>query len=272
MNLRRHHRESRFTGFTLLEILLATAIFAIVLVAINTVFFAGLQLRRRTTEAVEQALPVNRALAILKTDLQNAVPPGGTLSGFFRAGVSAGSSVTGGIAAGNTSGSSSSTTSSSAAALSSRVSGINLPSGVQGGTLDFFTTTGHLTEEEPWGETQQVSYELTEPLEGTNNLGRDLVRVVNRNLLTQVSQIPERERLLSNIEYFELEFYDGLQWRQVWDTTATDTALPLAVRVKLLPAVDPRFETAVREPIQMMVLLVATGDPASTNTTTEATQ
>jgi prepilin-type N-terminal cleavage/methylation domain-containing protein len=251
-------RHSVRGGFTLLEILLATGIFAIVLIAINTVFFAGLHLRKRTTEAIEDSLPLNRALSVLKKDLQNAVPPGGHMAGFFRAGVSGGSTFTSGVASGVNG-----TTFSGA--------NLNLPGAMQGGTLDFYTATGQLSDYEPWSEIQQVSYLLVEPSESASSFGRDLVRVANRNLLTLVSQVPETERLLPNVEYLELEFFDGAEWRLVWDTTSTDTELPQAVRVRLLPAVDPVRETARREPIEMVVL-IAPRSSAGTNASLEVAQ
>ena len=95
-----HTGTVRRRGFTLIEVLLATAIFSIVLVAINVVFFAALHLRQRTTAAVDGALPLNQALAILRKDLQNTVAPSGTLSGQFRYGLT-GSSVVGSGSAGS---------------------------------------------------------------------------------------------------------------------------------------------------------------------------
>ena len=84
---RRHN-----SAFTLIEVLLAVGIFSIVLVAINTVFFAALRLRQHTSELVNESLPFNHALVLLRRDLQNAVPPGGLLAGDFRSGSSSGGS------------------------------------------------------------------------------------------------------------------------------------------------------------------------------------
>ena len=58
-------------AFTLLEILIAVAAFAIVLAAINTVFYSALRLRNSTTAAIERALPMEHALGIIKRDLAN---------------------------------------------------------------------------------------------------------------------------------------------------------------------------------------------------------
>ena len=62
-------------GFTLIEVLLAVGIFAIVLFAINTVFFSALKLERATSQAVDARVPLNQAFAILRRDLQGAVQP-----------------------------------------------------------------------------------------------------------------------------------------------------------------------------------------------------
>ena len=68
-------------AFTLLELLLAVLVFSIVLGAIHVVFFTAFKLRNKTADAIERSLPVQQTLAILKRDLANLVPPGGTLSG-----------------------------------------------------------------------------------------------------------------------------------------------------------------------------------------------
>src|SRR5688572_32082313 len=62
-------------GFTLIELLLGVAIFAIVLMAINTVFYSGLRLERATTRALDERVGLNQAMAILRRDLLGAVPP-----------------------------------------------------------------------------------------------------------------------------------------------------------------------------------------------------
>src|SRR5258708_18471485 len=79
-----HPALRRPRGFTLLDLLIAVAVFAIVLAAINAVFYGALRLRDKTTEALKEALPMQQALAIIKRDLANIVVPGGTLSGLLQ--------------------------------------------------------------------------------------------------------------------------------------------------------------------------------------------
>src|SRR5579872_6367070 len=80
----RHSRR----GFTLIEMILAIGIAAIVIVAINAVFFTSLHLRDATSNMVDAASPIDSAMTFIKRDLQcAATPTNGTskvLSGGFR--------------------------------------------------------------------------------------------------------------------------------------------------------------------------------------------
>src|SRR5687768_2007937 len=70
-------------AFTLIEVLLAVAVFAIVLGAINSVFFGALRLRNKTTEALEAAVPLQQALNTMQRDLEGMMLPGGGFAGTF---------------------------------------------------------------------------------------------------------------------------------------------------------------------------------------------
>ena len=74
------------TGFTLIEVLLALAISAIVLVIVSSVFASALKLQERATANVDESLPVERALTVLRKDLKNSVAPGGMLAGPLQSG------------------------------------------------------------------------------------------------------------------------------------------------------------------------------------------
>lgn len=194
-------------AFTLIEALLAVAICAIVLVAINAVFATAVHLRDKTSAAVEGTLPVSQALATLRRDLRGAVGPRGGLAGDFKCGAQ-GLGLNMGVTAPSASG------------------------------LDFFTTTGLISDSQPWGDLQEVCYLLLDPADGNAAAGRDLVRYVNRNLLaTTLVQPPEPQRLMSHVQSADFDCFDGLQWR-VWDTSLVDTNLPMAVRVRLQLAAD----------------------------------
>jgi len=228
-------------AFTLIEMLLAIAICAIVLVAINGVFATAVRLRDKTSEAVEEASPINRALDTLYRDLKATVGPGGFLAGDFKCG---------------------------AAAMGATM-GLSGEAGVAG--LDFFTATGAISDKAPWGDLQEVFYELKAPTD-RDEQGMDLVRCVNRNLLATTTQTPEIQRLLSHVRTLEFECYDGTQWRNTWDTSNGDTNLPTTVRVRIMLA--PRVgeqASRVARPLELLVPLVSQ-TPILTNSASGGTQ
>lgn len=246
-----HVRARR--GFTLIEVILAVGIFAIVMVSINTAFFSALRLRQRTSETLEDSLPLTQALALMRRDLQNAVQPGGTLMGNFRGGTATLNGNTGNL-----------TSTAPGAKGAPSVLGVNQAAG-----LDFYTTTGKLSDDAPWADIQQVNYQLVQP-EDRSKPGMELVRSVARNLLATASEVVEPQILAGNIETLDFLFFDGLQWRDQWDTSAGDTALPLAVRVRIYP-VPPESSTVRHEPLELLVLLPAS-QPATNSTMTEVMQ
>jgi type II secretion system protein J len=190
-------------AFTLIEMVLAIGIAAIVLIAVNAVFFTALRLRNATQAAVDAATPVDQALAVLRSDLQCAVTPtNGTskiLSGDFKVG-----SVTS--------------------------TGVSQPV-----AIEMFTATGGLSETKPWGDIQRVDYELKNPTDRSAP-GRDLIRSVTRNLLPVATPDVEDQWMMSGVQSIEFSCFDGAQWSDTWDTTALaspDTNLPVAVRVQI---------------------------------------
>lgn len=217
--------RSRTRAFTLVEVLLALAICAIVLVAINAVFATAVRLRDRTSAGIDENLPVERTLEVLTRDLKGTVGPRGFLAGDFKCGAQAmGASM-----------------------------GL---SGEAGGTgLDFFTDTGMISDKAPWGDLQEVLYELKAPTD-RNQAGMDLVRCVNRNLLAITTQTPEIQTLLSHVETVDFDCYDGSLWRNTWDTSAGDTNLPTAVRIRIKMVANPGEDAAKKAPLELLVPLV----------------
>jgi type II secretion system protein J len=227
-----HNRSTR--AFTLIEMLLAVAICAIVLVAINGVFATAVRLRDKTSEVIEEALPVTRALDIMHRDLQGTVGPGGFLAGDFKCGAQAMGAAMG------------------------------LSGEAGSGGLDFFTSTGTISDKTPYGDIQEVFYELKAPTD-RNQTGMDLVRCINRNLLATTTQTPEIQWLMGKVQTLEFDCYDGTQWRNTWDTSAGDTNLPVAVRIRI-QLVPTQGEAARNQrPLEMLVPL---GTQTLTNLTT----
>ncbi|MBE7502303.1 MAG: prepilin-type N-terminal cleavage/methylation domain-containing protein [Verrucomicrobiales bacterium] len=226
--------QSRVAGFTLLEVLLAVVVFAVVLVAMHYVFHGALRLRNRTTASLEEAVPLQQALAVIQRDLANLASPGGTLAGPLQ------TAPTG-----------------TTATLLGRVA------------PDFYTTVGVLRDTDPWPEIQRVTYRLTSP---TNDRpGLELFRSVNRNLLALVESTPDDQFLLGGVETVTFQYFDGTTWRYDWDSTGEMTAdltsgLPSAIKVEIVltSALTNRAEP---EPIELVVPVTVQAD---TDTATQA--
>jgi hypothetical protein len=122
-------------------------------------------------------------------------------------------------------------------------------------SIEFATTTGRLSPTAPWGDVQEVYYELRDPVRRIG-AGRDLVRGVIRNLLGTVSQDVEEQVLLPNVQSLEFLCYDGLNWRDIWDSSLGDTNLPSAVRVRIQMATDAQTSGVRPEPIEMVIPLI----------------
>ncbi|HEV2691779.1 MAG TPA: type II secretion system protein GspJ [Verrucomicrobiae bacterium] len=202
-NLRVRDRQA----FTLIEVMLAIGISGIVLVSVSSVLFTALHLRDSTADMVDAAAPVDSTVTFLKRDLQNCVvPTNGTskvLSGSFRAG-----------------------------------EGTVSDSGPV--SVEMYTTTGALSEKEPWAEIQRVTYELKTP--AIASAGRDLYRSVTRNLLSSGTPEVTDQLMLNNVADLKFTCYDGAIWQPTWDTssaTAVNTNLPQAVKVDIQMAGNP---------------------------------
>lgn len=219
-------------AFTLIEGVLALAISAIVLIAIGGVFAGALRLRDRTSDAVEGSLPLGQTLDLLQRDLQNSLGPSNVLAGDFKCG---------------------------AADM-----GENMGLSSSGAGLDFFTTTGVVHDDEPWGDIQEVYYQLVPSLDHSGP-GQDLVRYVNRNLLAAGIATPDKQSLLSNVRTVQFDCYDGTQWRSTWDTSQGDTNLPLAVRVSISVA---SADGLALPPYQLVVPLMTLSRTNAVPTTT----
>ena len=126
-------------GFTLIEVMLALGVSAIVLAAIGGVFFDAMRLRERTSALINESLPIYQAIDVIRSDLKSAVPPVGVLANTFRDG---------------------------------DVMTVN----GQGVGLQFCTTAGTLRSDAPWGDVEMVTYQLRDSGNGSRDLVRSVTR------------------------------------------------------------------------------------------------
>lgn len=217
----------RTQGFTLMEILLALAVSGVVLSVITTVYFSALQLRNRTTRTFDESLPRQHALLVLKRDLAALVPPGGTLGGELQTTPTTDTDST-----------------------------MNLfANGQQVGPW-LHTASGLISEYSPFADVQRVAYYLVDP---TNTLvaGRDLIRVISRNLLPATTDEAGSQWLLSGVESMYFQYHDGTSWLDTWDTT-TSSNLPTAIKIQLTPVGDAtRPNYYLQAPIEVVVPVLA---------------
>lgn len=228
---RLHGRRRGLFAFTLIELLIATAVFAMVLVVMNTVFAGALSLRKTTVRTVEESFPVNRLIALMKSDLRSMIPPGAT-------GVLAGP-ILGGRESALQGGSSRRSMNDLVFLEFTTTSGITDDSAI----MDDPRNLG-FTEPAPWPEAQKVNYYLREPVYRTDALGMELVRTVTRNLLAVNEELPYEQPLLEGVEAIEFLFYDGTTWMDTWNSTNQDIAMPQAIKVTIdyaAPTRDARF-------------------------------
>ena len=207
-------------AFTLIEMILAIGVAAMVLIAVNTALFASLRLRDATQNVVDAAAPLDQTVTFIRRDLQCVVTPtNGTskvLSGSFRAG---------------------------------NISSAGVP---ESAAVEMFTATGALSANSPWADIQRVTYELKQPSD-RNAVGRDLYRSVVRNLLTLTTPDVQDQLMLSGVQDIKFTCFDGAVWQETWDTTgltSTETNLPLAVRVDIQMAGN---NAATAQPIELVV-------------------
>ena len=185
-------------AFTLIELMIAVAISAVLIAAIGSVLFVTLRMRDSSMRATGQTAPVDRAISIMKHDLECVVPVG-KLAG----------------------------------AMGTDASGNGLTTTP---LLEVFTGSGLVSADEPWGDVQKIDYALQAPTNRGNFAGRNLVRSVTRNLLASGTVLPEPQALLEDVSTLQFSFYDGTNWNDTWSTSLSN--IPVAIRVNIELADD----------------------------------
>jgi type II secretion system protein J len=217
-------RRTNARGFTLLELLLATAIGAIVLLVINATFFAALRLHNATHDKIDDDLVVQRTLGIVRRDLAGIMLPANPQA----------------------------TTNTLSGQLSSDSNATNtLDTGSERITPDIYTSSGRIDGWSTFADVQSVSYYLSPAADGGPN--KDLVRVVTRNLLAAIEPVTENQTLLTGVRSAAISFFDGEYWADSWDTITSGT-LPSAIKFSLVVA--PRENATARTdpaPIELIV-------------------
>jgi type II secretion system protein J len=220
--------HNRNGGFTLLELLVATAIAAIVLLVINATFFSALRLHNTTHEKIDTDLELQRTLGIIRRDLAGIVLPGNPQA----------TNVLFGQLTTETFTSTSMDT-----------------SGGERVSPDLYTTSGRIDGWNSFSDVQMVSYFLTPATDGPT---KNLVRLVTRNLLPVQDMVGDEQTLLTGIQSATISFYDGTDWTDTWDSPTT-SMLPTAIKFSILMAPKTADTSSLTlSPVDLVVPVLAT--------------
>jgi type II secretion system protein J len=194
--LQRHQiRRARASAFTLLELLVAMAMVAILAVSLYASMQITFRAQKRADAAVDPPRTAQIAMDMIQQDLTNAVSPGGQLAGNFEG--TAGSD----------------------------------DRGHEADDINFYSTTESPQHADANGEIKNIELTVITPTNSSDHL---LVRRVTRNLLSLNSvATPDPEFVCDHVNSFTAQYYDGTNWNTTWDSTAEDNTLPVAVQVTL---------------------------------------
>jgi type II secretion system protein J len=222
----RDARRRGSAGFTLIEVLAATAMFAVLVGALYPVFHTAMRMREKAADVMEETLPRHYVAEVMKRDLRQVVAPVGILAGAF-------------------------------------VGKKEEDGTCRRDRLEFHTASGAVDSKEPWGDVQRVAYYLAESLVSVsgnkatgNTEAYELVRAVTRNLLASTEEDPKEERLLKGVRSLAFSYYDGEAWQDSWDSTTLENETPVAVRARIEFAAASANGPATF-PIEMVVPIAA---------------
>ncbi len=184
-------------GFTLLEVLVATAMVSILSLSLYASLRTAFRARDSALNAVVPVRTAQVAVDLLKQDLESALPPTGVLAGPFIG-------QFGGEVAGTS-------------------------------ALEFHCAGSAALVVHPNRPTRGPGIKRIElavvQLPGSNTTA--LVRRVTHNLLAPTIDTPDEEVLCRGVRAFVLRYFDGLVWQETWDSTLVGDVLPIAIELNL---------------------------------------
>ena len=188
-------------AFTLLELLMASAAFAMIVLVMKVTLMGSLSLRNRSQERMDALNLRMRVMDIMEKDLRQCLLKETPFAQEFL-GDSQGQGLT------------------------------------RNDQLTFYTASGVIQTNLPWGHLQKISYYLQQPLSGLQQEeeeGWALYREVTRNLAPAggVEILMTPQPLARGVHSLAFQYYDGEYWQETWDSSTEEAELPLAVRIRL---------------------------------------
>lgn len=189
-----NRRSSTGRGFTLVEMLTATAMVAVLAGSLYASLHIAFKARDSAVRSVELVRKCNLAAELLKGDIASAAVPNGVLAGAFVG-------ASGGDAQG---------------------------SGTD--TLTFYAVASDIEPAPGVGDIKKVEYSCELAADSS---GLVLMRRVTVNLLAPRTPEPIQEVLCRGVSAFVLRYFDGTTWQNGWDSTTKNNILPIAVEVTI---------------------------------------
>ncbi len=187
-------RSTQARAFTLLELLAATAMTAMLAGSLYATLHVAFKARRSATESVDRARRGELAIQLLRADIESAVVPKGILAGGFLG--------------------------EDATDRTGRASDVLM--------LHCAADGGQAAEGA--GDIRMVELACEPDEDGE---GMVLLRRITRNLLATTVEEADEEVVCRGVASFNLRYFDGVDWQDAWDSAAYDNALPRALEVTL---------------------------------------
>ena len=224
------------TGFTIIEMIIGLAIFAVLVSALYGVLFGGLRLRETAQRAAEAGIPREHAAMRIRRDFAGIVAPSGVLAGAF----------TGTQESGR---------------------------GGQADRLTFYTTSAAVDDDAPWGDIQRVEFYLEAAPTETDAEAQALMRKTTRDLLATTAEDTEEEiaewRLLDGVRSLTFAYYLDPDWLETWDSTTEENKNPTAV--SMLVEFSEDENGVAQPPLELVMQTAVQPRPTPTTGTTAGT-
>lgn len=187
-------RAALQSGFTLLELILAMGMISMLAVSLYGTLRVAFKARESATSGIAPMRSANVALDLLGQDLESALPPTGLLAGAF---------------------------------LAQHLGDVQNSQD----TIEFYAIgTSDSLDPPASAAFRKIDIGMVPSPDGK---GYVLLRRITSNLLSPQEVTPEEEILCRHVRSFALQYYDGTQWYQDWDSTQMGDILPVAVQVDL---------------------------------------
>jgi len=187
-------RHARVRAFSLLEMLVATALGAVLAASLYASLGIAFKARRSALGAVEPVRKADIAMELLGEDIRSAVVPNGILAGPF---VGEDGTDT---------------------------------QGRDSDSIVFYGSAASPELAEGIGDIKKIELGCVPADDGR---GQVLVRLITTNLRAPRTVEPVQEILCRGVYSLNLRYYDGSIWSEYWDSTTADNALPCVIEVTL---------------------------------------